>query len=177
LVGAAFSCSELWRRRQPVQVLEEFDLSVFNEYAPRPSPAGTFSDLELQPWEKSFEFVTNEFVVSEIDFSTEFQLPLSFQGQATSIAAATCHGVVLWIEISLTNSSFESSLKLGVDMRGDGHRQGLWLFTQPKTVSVGETLQTALKLSPATASQAGGGDFREILRGGVAEPAWEFLWG
>jgi hypothetical protein len=170
LMVVPIECAALWARRQPVGFVEGFDLSLFNEYAPRPADGDRVVDVDLGPWVRSsLRYLAAP--VCLVEFGSEGSgsqgwAPSHSSATARVTAAGTCHAALLWTETFVMAGDSDAQ----VDCSISTHKHGAWFFTAPPGVQESDALQASVACKALTNNDAD--DTRAMLRGCALE--WQF---
>ncbi|XP_071503684.1 protein arginine N-methyltransferase 7-like [Diadema antillarum] len=110
LMGVAVQFDHLWKFHAPVETLEGFDVRIFDNLVQKASEC---SDAATEPhhlWEYPGRPLTQGFEVMTFDFSQDIPTDkVITSGRVDFRSSGTCHGVALWMEYQLDETTVISS--------------------------------------------------------------------
>ncbi|XP_069757268.1 protein arginine N-methyltransferase 7 isoform X2 [Narcine bancroftii] len=105
LLAIAVEFEDLWRIRAPCRECEGFDVNLMDEMIQNSLNFHECHEAEPHPlWEYSCRALTDPCQMLTFDFRHEVpEQSISSSGSMQLLRSGTCHGIVLWMDYSLTN--------------------------------------------------------------------------
>eukprot|EP00057_Strongylocentrotus_purpuratus_P017614 XP_011672088.1 PREDICTED: protein arginine N-methyltransferase 7 [Strongylocentrotus purpuratus] len=159
LVGIAIQFDDLWKFHAPVKSIEGFNVRIFDNVVQKSSDC---SDAATDPhhlWEYPGRPLTQQFELMTFDFSKAIpEEKLVRNGVIDFSSRGTCHGIALWMEYDLDETTtISTGLQEDITGSGDGRlvwdmhsKQGVHFIKSNPEVKEDESLNFEVTFNPSS---------------------------